>query len=190
VPEHDQDSLGAGVTPAARFLGQPLSSCYAIIPAMNSATAPVGALTSIPTNPANPKSSFARNSTLRDCDSSITGTHPAEETEEKLKCESFAANLNPSSTRSAITTHSQRMQVQEMPLCQLNCPIDEFFVLEQRFLTDASPILPPQIDLALLLALRAISRTYPAGLTKLTPPNGVGTSVVDNVERRGFNRAN
>jgi hypothetical protein len=102
----------------------------------------------------------------------------------------FAANLSPSSTRSAITPHSRRRQVQEMPPCQQNHPIGEFFGLEQRFPTDASPFLSAQIDLAVLLPQRAISRTYPAGAAKLTPPNGVGTSVVDNVERRGFNRAN
>jgi len=112
---------------------------------MNSSTAPAGALTSIATNPTDPKSSFARNLTLRDCDSSITGTHPAEEMEEKVKC-------------------------------QQNCLISKFLGLEQCFLGSASPFLPPQIDLAVLLAQRAISRTYRADLTKLTPPNGVGTS--------------
>ena len=74
---------------------------------MNSSTAAAAAaLTSIPTNPTDLKCSFARNSTLRDSNSSITGTHPAEEMEENVKYESFAANLNPSSPRSAITTHS------------------------------------------------------------------------------------
>src|ERR1700735_964463 len=142
-------------------LGQPLSSCYAIIPTMNSSTAPAGALTSIPTNPTHPKSSFARNLTLHDCDSSITGTHPTEEMEEKVKSQSFAANLNPSSPRSAITTLSRDRQMQEMPICQQNWPIGKFLGLEQCFLGFASPCFPPQIDLALLLARHAISRAHP-----------------------------
>ena len=101
------------------------------------------------------------------------GHSPRRREEEKLKCQSFAANINPSSPRSVITTHSR-------------C----------RNAGDASPgrARPKPStrsrQLQILLAQRAISRTYPAGLTKLTPPNGVGTSVVDNVERRGFYRAN